>query len=141
MKALPGRTYAQLLAGRVHWLFTIDELPEWNDAQCPAVDITDLNPRPTIGAYYAGGTFYPDPGPRPSEYHYLAADYTWQPLDAGTVDSMKSAEATRDIDTKILRTVFETLFQLVNDVRVLKGQATITRAQLRDQMIAFYKTL
>ncbi|HKQ24079.1 MAG TPA: hypothetical protein VJT81_06520 [Burkholderiales bacterium] len=142
MRAQPGRTYAHILNGRCHSKFTAAELPEWNNDMAPAVDITDLNPQPAVRDYYRNGAFIADPGPAPSEYHTLdPATLTWQPLDAPTVDSMKAAQAAREIDAKIQRTVFETLFVLVNDVRVLKGQAPITRVQLRDQMVAFFKTL
>ena len=57
MQAQDGRTYAQIAHGKIHWLFTASELLEWNNDMCPAVDITDLSPRPEIGWGYDGATF------------------------------------------------------------------------------------
>lgn len=57
MQAQDGRTYAQIAHGKVHWIFTKAELPEWNNDMCPAVDITDLDPRPEIGWGYDGTAF------------------------------------------------------------------------------------
>ena len=57
MQAQDGRTYAQIVHGKVHWLFTKAELPEWNDEMCPAVDVTDLTPCPEVGWGYNGVTF------------------------------------------------------------------------------------
>ncbi len=59
MEAIEGRLYAQIVDNKVHWIFTSDELPEWNNEMCPAVDITDLNPRPEIGWGYDGSVFTP----------------------------------------------------------------------------------
>lgn len=59
MKAQDGRVYAQIVHGVIRWLFTITELPEWNNDMCPAVDITDLSPRPGIGWGYDGVSFSP----------------------------------------------------------------------------------
>lgn len=58
-KALPGRTYAQIVDGRVRWIFTIDELPEWNDDQAPAIDITELDAPPAIEDRFVDGQFLP----------------------------------------------------------------------------------
>lgn len=57
MQAQDNKIYAQIQHGKVHWIFTKAELPEWNNDMCPAVDITDLNPRPEIGWWYDGATF------------------------------------------------------------------------------------
>lgn len=43
MKAEIGRTYAQILHGKIHWIFTIQELPEWNDDAFEVVDVTGLD--------------------------------------------------------------------------------------------------
>lgn len=40
MKADPGKTYAQVVDGRVRWLFTADTLPEWNERTLVAIDVT-----------------------------------------------------------------------------------------------------
>lgn len=57
MQAQDNRIYAQIAHGKAHWIFTAADLPEWNNDMCPAVDITDLNPRPEIGWNYDGATF------------------------------------------------------------------------------------
>ena len=59
MEAQDGRIYAQIVRGTVHWQFTNNELPEWNNDMCPAVDITDLSPQPGIGWGYDGVSFSP----------------------------------------------------------------------------------
>lgn len=43
MKAENGKTYAQILRGRVHWLFTKDELPEWADDAFEVIDVTGMD--------------------------------------------------------------------------------------------------
>lgn len=58
-KAKPGRRYAQIINGRAHWFFTHIELPEWNDEHAPAIDVTDLDPQPSIGDRYVDGAFLP----------------------------------------------------------------------------------
>ena len=57
MQAQDGRTYAQIAHGKIHWLFTASELLEWNNDMCPAVDVTDIEPKPLVGYLYDGGLF------------------------------------------------------------------------------------
>lgn len=59
MKAENGRIYAQVVNGRFHWRFTAAELPEWNNDDCPAIDITDLTPQPEVGWVWNGVSFVP----------------------------------------------------------------------------------
>ena len=66
-----GRIYAQILHGKVHWIFDKSKLPEWNDEHCPAIDITGLNPMPEEGWSYDGSSFAP---PVPD------VEYAWQIL-------------------------------------------------------------
>ncbi len=67
MVAEPGRRYAQVIGGRVHWTFTIVELPEWNENAFLTVDITD-QPNVVEGFIHRGGMSFqpppPPPGPR-----------------------------------------------------------------------------
>lgn len=49
MITVAGKTYAQILSGSVHWIFTSAELPEYNDATFEAVDITNVAPQPQSG--------------------------------------------------------------------------------------------
>lgn len=59
MQAQEGRLYAQIVNSKVHWLFTQNELADWNNEICPAVDITESSPQPEIGWLYntEQGTF------------------------------------------------------------------------------------
>lgn len=61
MQAVEGRTYAQIQHGKVHWLFTKTELPEWNEAMMQAVDVTAIDPKPPVGWLYDGGLFRDPP--------------------------------------------------------------------------------
>lgn len=152
IKALPGRLYALILDARVRWIFTADDLPQWNDEQHPSVDITDVVPAPKVGWICSKGAFFPEPGPAPDEFHALdAGTFTWKPLAAQDSDAKKTAAANVALRSAEIETMFEILFQLASDVRALKGQqpmipsqtsiaGALTREQLRDQMIAFYKT-
>ena len=57
MIAEDNKIYAQIIWGKVHWIFTKNELPEWNNEMSPAVDITDLDPKPEIGDEFVDGNF------------------------------------------------------------------------------------
>lgn len=142
MQAQPGRIYVLIQDGRVHDVFMLERLSHWNDA-LHVIDVTDLAPRPKIGDYWRDGVFYPDPGPAPDPYHVFdQTTYTWKPLDAITVDQLKMQRAVQTLDgDRLARTLFEVIYQLVNDVQAIKGQSAITRAQLRDQLISVYKAL
>jgi hypothetical protein len=69
--ALEGRVYAQIVENKVHWVFDKSKLPEWNNDHCPAIDITDLDPRPQQGWDYDGVNFT---APVPN------VEYAWQIL-------------------------------------------------------------
>jgi hypothetical protein len=49
MLTIPGKSYAHILSGIVHWIFTESDLPEFNADTFTAVDITNLSPQPAIG--------------------------------------------------------------------------------------------
>ena len=55
MIAIEGRTYAQIQNGICWWIFTSAELPEWNNDDCPAVDVTDNVPN--VGDTWDGQAF------------------------------------------------------------------------------------
>jgi hypothetical protein len=44
MRAEPGRIYAEIENGAVRWVFTSEQLPEWNEKQISVVDVTDFDP-------------------------------------------------------------------------------------------------
>lgn len=67
MKAEAGRRYAQVIDQRVHWIFTLDDLPEWQDDAFLVVDVSD-QPAVVEGYRHDGGTtFSPPPGPTAQE--------------------------------------------------------------------------
>lgn len=61
MKAIEGRTYAQIRAGRVQWVFQAAELPEWSEHDLEVVDVTDLDPPPQAGWFAADGQLSAEP--------------------------------------------------------------------------------
>ena len=141
MIAEPSRIYLQMVNSRGHWRFTANELPEWNDAHVITIDITDVVPQPDVGWLLRDGLFFPLPGPPPSEYHELdEPTQTWKLRQPQDIDDRKTANANGGLNRAEIATLFETFFQVISDVRDLKGQPPITRVQLRDQMIAFYKS-
>lgn len=140
MKAVPGRTYAQLLDARVHWIFTSAQLPEWNDEHTPVIDITDLSPKPLVGDFYANGMTFPDPGPKPSDFHILdQRTFTWVLLPQAKIDDF--SEHALDFRDRLVRMSFEVCFNQENRIRVLEGKLPISRATYRDALLAIYKSL
>lgn len=63
-KAEAGRTYAVIQDGKAHWIFTKEQLPEWND-EMQVVDITGVQPQPLEGWDYDGTAFSPPATPVP----------------------------------------------------------------------------
>jgi hypothetical protein len=55
MLAEEDKIYAQIMNGKVHWVFTIDDLPEWNEEDITVVDITHKVVE--IGDLYDGSVF------------------------------------------------------------------------------------
>lgn len=55
MKAIESKVYAQVLHGKCHWKFTINELPEWNEEHITVIDVTGLVVE--VGYTYADGVF------------------------------------------------------------------------------------
>lgn len=43
MLAKQNKVYAQILNDTVHWIFTSNELPEWNEEDIKVIDITNLS--------------------------------------------------------------------------------------------------
>lgn len=43
MLAEQNKIYAQITNGMVHWIFTSNELPEWNEQDIQIIDITNQN--------------------------------------------------------------------------------------------------
>lgn len=55
--ATPGRVYAHVQSNRCHWKFTSAQLPEWNENQFEAVDVTGNEPN--VGDVWNGSVFSP----------------------------------------------------------------------------------
>ena len=55
-KAQQGKTYAQVLNGKCNWIFTVADLPEWNDSSITVVDVTGQVVN--VGDSYDGATFH-----------------------------------------------------------------------------------
>lgn len=55
MLAEIGKTYAQVLDGKCHWIFTSVELPEWNENDIETVDITGKDVK--VGDIFIDGIF------------------------------------------------------------------------------------
>lgn len=56
-KAEAGKTYAQIINRRCHWLFDHEKLPEYNENHIQAVDVTGNIP--SIGDDWTGTVFIP----------------------------------------------------------------------------------
>lgn len=54
-EAKQGNTYAQVVDGRCHWIFTSDDLPEWNENDITVVDVTGKGVK--VGDLYDGTLF------------------------------------------------------------------------------------
>lgn len=73
-----GKTYAQIMNGIVHWIFTSSDLPEYNENTFIAVDVTTVSPQPQIG-WSAGEvsgtwTFTAPAGPNSAQLAAAAAE-------------------------------------------------------------------
>lgn len=61
-KAEEDKVYVQIVGGKCHWVFTADELPEWNDDDIQVVEVTGNVPAPG-DVYENGGFVAPAPDP------------------------------------------------------------------------------
>jgi hypothetical protein len=101
MTAEPGRTYAQILGGKLHWIFTVNDLPEWaedGEFAIQVIDVTDLDPAPQVGWLWNGSTFSEPPVPVPhvvSRFQAKAALLAAGYLPA--VEAMMANPATPEI--------------------------------------------
>jgi hypothetical protein len=134
MKAQPGRTYAQIVNGRVHFTFTAAQLPEWNEAQIDARDITGINPAPAAGWYVSGNTWSADPITPEDIADKARRDQDAADLAATRADALITALVTRtpaQIDAYMDANV--TSLATARDVLKLlaKCVAIVARAQLR----------
>ncbi len=61
MRAEQNKTYAQILNGKIHFIFTSNELPEWNENAIEVIDITGRGVQ--VGWLYENGVFSPPAKP------------------------------------------------------------------------------
>lgn len=54
-EAQQGKIYAQVIDGKCHWLFTAQELPEWNENDITVVDVSGQGVE--VGDLWNGVTF------------------------------------------------------------------------------------
>ena len=147
MKAQPGRTYAQVLQGRLHLLFTADDLPEWSDVTEPAethtvftiqaVDVTDLNPQPEPGWLWNGTAFVAPTAPAPvipqvvSRFQAKAAL-----LAAGLLDDVEAAMAQA---SPVAQLAWSEAIEFRRDsttVAAMASQLSLTDENLDDLFVA-----
>lgn len=113
MVAQVGRTYIQVLNGISGWSFTNTELPEWNNAMCPAVDITGVLPQPAVGWLYDGVNFSAPPAPAAVRVEVVDMRQARRMLDSlGVYTAVQSAMAgmstAAQIDWEFANTVVRT---------------------------------
>ena len=93
MQAEEGITYAQILNGKCHWIFTGADLPEWNEAQITAVDITGQSVE--IGDLWDGNTFSAPPALPPAIPHAVTMRQARLALrQAGLLQTVNDAVAS-----------------------------------------------
>jgi hypothetical protein len=134
MKAQPGSTYAQIVAGRVRLIFTAAQLPEWNEAHIDVRDVTGITPTPAAGWYVDGNTYSPDPITPEDIADKARREQDAADLAATRADALITALVTRtpaQIDAYMDANV--TSLATARDVlKILaKCVAIVARAQLR----------
>ena len=131
MKAIPGRVYAYVQNGRCHWKFTSVELPEWNENNLFAVDVTGKEPN--IGDVYNGTTFFPYV-PTPEETAAAAkaaeAQQNKQAAKADAVVAFLATKSPAEVYAKVQTDVTD-----LASARVMLGKLAIAVSVLaRDQL-------
>jgi hypothetical protein len=71
MLAEDGKTYAQVMVGKCHWMFTKAVLPEWNENDIQVIDVTGQEV--SVGDVFIDGVFS-TPVPAVETKEQLAAD-------------------------------------------------------------------
>ena len=95
MRAKPNVTYAQILHGRVHWLFTENDLPEWadeTDSPPPAFGIRAIEITgavPAIGDLWDGTSFLPAPAPVAAPVLTPAPAQELQAADLASISALR----------------------------------------------------
>lgn len=104
--ATPGRIYINVQRNRAVWRFTSAQLPEWNENQFEAVDVTGNEPN--IGDVWDGNAFSPYV-PTPEEQ--AAAD-----LAAANLAARQAARADALIAFLIEKTPAEVAARINSDI-------------------------
>lgn len=65
----------QIVDGKVHWIFTLEQLPEWNPEHIHVVDYPADGYQPVQGDLYEDGVFLPAPpiAPAPDSQEAISA--------------------------------------------------------------------
>jgi hypothetical protein len=104
--ATPGRVYAHVQRNRCHWKFTSAQLPEWNENQFEAVDVTGNEPN--VGDVWNGSVFSPYV-PTPEEVAAAA-------LAAADASAKQAAKADALITFLIEKTPAEVVARVNSDI-------------------------
>lgn len=92
MKTQKGRWYAHIQAGRVVWIFTQEDLPEFNENDIDVLDVTLIVPRPQVGWVLINDVLEPQPGL--STVELAAIERAWR--DGQLTDTQWLTERHRD---------------------------------------------
>lgn len=107
--AQAGKFYAVIQGGRCHKVFTITDLPEWNEADIQVVDVTSAVPNEG-DVYLGGSSFTPYVPPPPTQAQInAAADAAIRKL------SLDALPDVIDILTKMATGADKTLLKAVDD--------------------------
>lgn len=95
------------------------------------------------GSYYASEAQTGDtPCPQRPDIHATWDGTQWQPEAPAATTARIDAESAADIQRdKLVRTLFEALYDHESRLRVLEAKAAITKPQYRNALLAVYKAL
>ena len=104
MRAENGKRYAQIIDSKVHWLFDITTLPEWQDSAFEVVDVTDQTQVVEGYIHHGGQDFSPPPAvvpPTEAELDDRAARAQLTRLDAQSIRHLRvMADAGASVGAK-----------------------------------------
>lgn len=108
-----------------YWIIGGDVAQVYSSARGQMVDAADK----TYAAWLAGGGL-PTRIASKRELGEVLADARVRPIDAELLDAFQDRHA----ETLTMEIVAKALFNLVNEIRTLKGQGTINAAQFRSYL-------
>lgn len=132
-KAQAGKTYAQVVNGRCHKVFTAIDLPEWNENDITVVDVTGNVPNE--GDVHNGGSSFSPYTPSPEELakQAQAAQDAQDKADAKADAQLKALldMTPAQIDAWMASNVTTIAQARVVLARLAKAVAVIARRELR----------